>query len=141
MDVDAIGVTNTSSTSSVQQNTLAQDDFLKLFMSQLTYQDPLEPVDNAEFLAQMAQFSAVEQSQQMNTKLDSLVLMQSIDQAVSLIGKTVRYEGYDNSATGTVSSVNFSESGPLLTINTGEGDYVTDVRLSEIKVLSNIVEE
>ena len=61
MPVDAIGsVLNQQDTTVTRQNTIDQEDFIKLFLSQLQFQDPLEPVDNREFLAQLAQFSNLE---------------------------------------------------------------------------------
>ena len=55
MPVDAIGtILNPASATATQQNTIDQEDFIKLFLSQLQFQDPLEPVDNREFLAQLA---------------------------------------------------------------------------------------
>jgi len=63
MPVDAIGtILNPQSATATQQNTIDQEDFIKLFLSQLQFQDPLEPVDNREFLAQLAQFSNLEQT-------------------------------------------------------------------------------
>lgn len=138
MQVEAIGGGNNNDIELTQQNSLSQSDFLKLFLAQLSFQDPLEPVDNAEFLAQMAQFSAVEQSRLLNSKIDSLLSMNSIDQAVSLIGKTVEYQGIGSSATGKVFSINFSEAGPTFTIEVGNGEYIDGVHLSEIKVLTNL---
>ena len=58
MPVDAIGsILNQADTTVTRQNTIDQEDFIKLFLSQLQFQDPLEPVDNREFLSQLAQFS------------------------------------------------------------------------------------
>jgi len=138
MQVEAIGGGYNNDIEATQQNSLSQDDFIKLFLAQLSFQDPLEPVDNAEFLAQMAQFSAVEQSRELNSKVDSLLSMNSVEQAVSLIGKTVEYQGIGSRATGKVFSIDFSESGPTFTIEVGNGEYINGVRLTEIKVLTNL---
>lgn len=63
-------------------NDLDKDAFLSLLVTQMQYQDPLEPTTNEEYLAQMAQFSALEQMQNLNSSY-------SMQQAYSLVGKTV----------------------------------------------------
>lgn len=91
MQVQAIGSDLTDSSSGLTTNQqLSQNDFIKLFMSQLTYQDPLEPVDNSQFLAQLAQFSSVEQARAMNEKLDNLLSIGTTFQAASLVGRIGR---------------------------------------------------
>jgi flagellar basal-body rod modification protein FlgD len=62
---------------------LGKDDFLKLLVTQLRYQNPLEPMDNKEYIAQMAQFSSLEQMQNLNMQLANL-------SAISTIGKTAK---------------------------------------------------
>ncbi|MDP6191205.1 MAG: flagellar hook capping FlgD N-terminal domain-containing protein, partial [Gammaproteobacteria bacterium] len=54
-------------------STLGQDDFLKLLTTQLQYQDPMEPMENGEFLGQMAQFSTVTGITEMQTSLENMV--------------------------------------------------------------------
>jgi flagellar basal-body rod modification protein FlgD len=63
-------------------NQLGKDDFLMLLVTQLKNQDPLNPVDDKEFLAQLAQFSALEQMQNLNESFTSV-------KAISLIGKSI----------------------------------------------------
>ncbi|MCW0218339.1 MAG: hypothetical protein OJI67_08460, partial [Prosthecobacter sp.] len=70
-----------------------QSDYMKLFMQELTYQDPLKPVDNREFMAQMAQFSALEQAQTSSELLGKLAGMTSGTQSLMLIGKSVKFAG------------------------------------------------
>lgn len=87
-----INKTNSSSqTLSADMNT-----FLKLLTTQLQHQDPLDPMDTAEFTNQLVQYSSVEQSIQMNSKLDNLLTLNIANlgaQAVSYIGKTVQVLG------------------------------------------------
>lgn len=65
------GIKNTSRVSEVKNEELGKDAFLQLLVTQLRYQDPLSPMDNGEFIAQMAQFSALEQMQNMNINMEN----------------------------------------------------------------------
>ncbi len=72
--------------------TLGKEDFLKLLITQLQYQDPLSPLNNQEFMAELAQFSSLEQLQNVNSNLQtSMLLSQSLNNssATNLIGKRV----------------------------------------------------
>lgn len=89
-------VTDTTGTSAASlpssTTTLGKEDFLTLLVAQLEHQDPLDPQDNAEFVAQMAQFSSLEQQISSNDKLDELISVQSnVEQmsAFSLLGEKV----------------------------------------------------
>ncbi|HHX17816.1 MAG TPA: flagellar biosynthesis protein FlgD [Clostridium sp.] len=77
-------IINASENKANERNTdgLGKDDFLKLLITQLTHQDPMNPVDDKEFIAQMAQFSTLEQMQNMNSDFSQI-------KAFSMIGKTV----------------------------------------------------
>ena len=70
-------------------NGLGKDDFLKLLLTQLSNQDPLKPMEDKEFIAQLAQFNTLEQMQQVNKNLVDMLTTQTISQASSLIGKLV----------------------------------------------------
>jgi len=80
-------------------NSLAQQDFLKLMVAQMEHQDPLKPQENGDFLGQMAQFSTVQGLQDMQTTLSnlsgSLVSNQAL-QASSMVGRFVRVPGDEN---------------------------------------------
>jgi flagellar basal-body rod modification protein FlgD len=84
-----------SATDQSSGNTLGKDDFLKLMMAQLQNQDPTAPMDNQAFVAQLAQFSNLEQLQGVNTRLDSLTVGQAganQQAAANLVGKDVSYK-------------------------------------------------
>ncbi len=138
MQVQVIGSELTDSSSSLTANEqLSQNDFIKLFMSQLTYQDPLEPVDNSQFLAQLAQFSSVEQNRAMNEKLDNLLSIGTTFQAASLVGKSVEVTSESTTSIGVISAVSFSSDGPALTIKLDSGDYINNVKLSQVSKISS----
>jgi flagellar basal-body rod modification protein FlgD len=92
---------------------LGRDAFLKLLVAQLKHQDPLKPQDNAQFVAELAQFSSLEQAMGMNDRLD-LLSMQSQglqnSQVVALVGKqaTVRGSLVTSDGTGVGIPVAFS---------------------------------
>jgi flagellar basal-body rod modification protein FlgD len=86
-----LGVATTATTKTNHQN-LSQADFLKLMTAQMTHQDPTKPMDNAEFLSQMAQFGTVNGIQSLQTSFDNFATSMSSNQtlqAASLVGRTV----------------------------------------------------
>ncbi|HVP57714.1 MAG TPA: flagellar hook capping FlgD N-terminal domain-containing protein [bacterium] len=104
MDVNSVGTNQTTqqsaSTVATTAANLGTDQFLKLLTVQLQHQDPLSPLQNEEMLAQLAQFSSLEQLQNMNTNLKSnlnlnLMLTQILSNtaAAALVGKTVVASG------------------------------------------------
>ncbi|SEM28061.1 flagellar basal-body rod modification protein FlgD [Luteibacter sp. UNCMF331Sha3.1] len=88
MAVDSVNgsSTNQSSSSQLQQQTLSQSDFLKLMVTQMTNQDPTKPMDSTQMVAQMAQFSQVAATQQLQQSFDSLATNLSGDQFVRAAG-------------------------------------------------------
>lgn len=114
---------------------LGKDDFLKLLTAQLANQDPLQPVDNQAFIAQLAQFSSLEQLQGVSTRLDDLLLAAGAStqlSAASLVGRTVAFRngvdasGQDVRATGQVEGVEFSGGGVQLVVG-GQRLNLSDV--------------
>lgn len=102
------GTTSTTSTTSTSSNTLGQDAFLKMFMAQLTNQDPLNPMDNSQFTSQLAQFSQLEQLTQINThltNLDELQTTMSQSQALSMLGTEVTVSGTSLPVSGGTAGV------------------------------------
>lgn len=134
MPVEAIGLAPQAQ--ELSNTSLTQDDFIKLFLTELTYQDPLEPVNNRDFLAQMAQFANLEQTRQSNGNMESLLAVSAANQALGLIGKQVQVSGDGGQVSvGTVSTVLFTASGPLLTIVQAGNTVLTDVRLSQVRLV------
>jgi len=126
MAVDSIGTTDPASTlgAAVQQsngNQLGQQEFLKLLVTQLTNQDPLQPQDQSQFLAQLAQFSTVE-------GVNNLASSQSKVQASSLLGKTVDAlvvtNNVQSKVTGQVTAVKYDSSG--ISLQVGQNNITLD---------------
>lgn len=107
---------------------LGKDDFLNLLVTQLRYQDPLKPLEDKEFIAQMAQFTALEQTQNMNKTLTN-------SQAFSMLGKYVTAEttddttGQTSTIEGIVTNVKLSDGKAYITVNNKEvlAEKVTNV--------------
>jgi flagellar basal-body rod modification protein FlgD len=86
--------TSVAGTNAAPTKELGKNEFLKLLMAQLANQDPTKPVDNQAFIAQLAQFSSVEQLQGIGAKLDTLAIAQASTtqlQTASLVGKEVLF--------------------------------------------------
>jgi flagellar basal-body rod modification protein FlgD len=119
---------NTSSNSGTEE--LGKDEFLKLFIAQIQYQDPLNPLDSAEFTAQLAQFSSVEQLYGMNGKLGNIeeTMNNQSEQRDNLgyIGKTVKADDNTmNVDNGTVQSGSYNLDGSgYVTIDVYDSDGV-----------------
>ena len=99
-------------------NQLDKDMFLKLMVTQLRNQDPMNPQDSSEFLAQTAQFTSLEKLDQVATQSAQNLATQVAFGASSLAGRSVTYLSEDGAteAKGTVESVRFTASGPILTV-------------------------
>lgn len=122
--VNSVGSSSSTSASSSTAKTqqindgLGKMDFLNILITQLRYQDPMNPMDDKEFIAQLAQFSALEQM----TEQTKWVQM---SYANSLTGQQVLYSGTDGTtAQGTVASVRLDSGQPILTI--GDEDATLD---------------
>lgn len=97
--------------------TLGQEDFLKLLTTQLVTQDPLNPQKDTDFIAQMAQFSSLEQSKTMQQDISSLRAQNRILQADALLGQTVELEIAENEiSSGVVSAVRIDDGVPKITV-------------------------
>jgi len=106
---------------------LGRDTFLKLMVAQLRNQDPMNPQDSAEFLAQTAQFTSLERLNQVADQSAQALSAQMAFGASGLVGRTVTYAAADgNEVTGSVGSVRFETSGPMLGID-GENVAISQV--------------
>ncbi len=105
----AFPTTSVSDTS--PNNELDPDAFLKLLITELQFQDPLNPMNDREFMTQLAQLSSLEATKGLQLSSQALALMQS----VAFIGKMVEAVGQDGETfTGLVEEVRFENSAPVL---------------------------
>lgn len=137
-------LTNATPPAAERSTGVSRDAFLKLLITQLRYQDPLSPMENEAFLAQLAQFSSLEQMQQLNANFaSSMALAQSEanSSATGLIGRYVRASGDTVSlpAEGDVSLGYFlgADASTQLTIYDSRGVAVRHVALPEATAGSN----
>ncbi len=106
------------SDSPLPTQTLGQNDFLKLLVAQMTAQDPMNPMSNTDFVAQMAQFSSLQAATSMQSDLSAMRAQDQVAQANSLLGRRVTLDlGSGQSAQGTVSAVNVVNGAPVLVVN------------------------
>jgi flagellar basal-body rod modification protein FlgD len=95
---------------------LGKDDFLKLLLTQLAYQDPTAPMEDKEFIAQMAQFSSLEQMNNMAADFAKMASMLSVTEASSALGKSVELTQGDEVIQGAVRAVT-REAMPQVLVN------------------------
>ncbi len=129
----SIGAVASTDTTNTQANNLNTQDFLNVLLTQLTYQDPLKPMDNQEFMAQLAQFTTLGQTEQLNTNMSALLNTQASLQSVGLIGRTVQITKSDSTTvTGTVQSLSMSGDTPTMTIAVSDGTTLSGVTMSQL---------
>lgn len=117
-------------------NALGKDQFLKLLITQLRHQDPINPVEDKEFIAQLAQFSSLEQMQNLNTNLSDMMFAQqkltALGQATQMIGKEVELltkEG--ENLFGKVTGVQFRDGWPSIIVDGKLYDFGEVVTIRE----------
>jgi flagellar basal-body rod modification protein FlgD len=124
---------------------LDKDAFLQLLVTQLSYQNPLEPLENTEFIAQLAQFSSLEQMQNIATGMNLLTLSQTAatnSSMVNLIGKRVIIEGNELAMDGEKGAeIKFNlqdnEQYGTLLIKDERGSVVRRIQLQDLMVGDN----
>lgn len=93
---------------------LGKDDFLKLLITQLSNQDPTNPMEDTQFIAQMAQFSSLEQMTNMNESFNKMAQMINSSQASNTIGKTVEIDLGDTAVSGVVQAATLGKNPQVL---------------------------
>lgn len=137
MALDSLGAVSATNTTATQSAGINQEDFFRILVAQLSFQDPLKPIDNQAFIAQIAQFTALEQSRQTNDQIASLLTVQSATQAIGLIGRTVEVSTDSGTVVGTVTTLNFVQGRPQLTVRKDDGTFLLGIGLDQVAVLRN----
>lgn len=113
----APGITNLNEVSRIPVQTLKQEDFLKLLVTQLTTQDPMAPKQDTDFFAEMATFSTLEQTRTMQADIALLRADQQITQATGLLGRTVEVSVDEElRAVGTVDAIQIEAGRPMVVV-------------------------
>jgi len=99
------------------KQSLTQDDFLKLLTVQLQNQDPLKPMEDAQFMGQMAQFASLEQTRALNTTVSTLSTSLGFTSAQQFLGKNVTLNNEGTDVTGTVTGVMLVSGVPQILVN------------------------
>ncbi|NOV03165.1 flagellar hook capping FlgD N-terminal domain-containing protein [Paenibacillus planticolens] len=134
---DLINTGKTAKTKEKDNNTLGKDDFLKILITQLQNQDPTQPLQDKEFIAQMAQFTSVEQLTNMAGEMK--LMRQSLGFVSGLIGKSITWDEIDSSGatvekSGVVESISFKEGNQYANVKGAE------ISLDKLKKIENIGE-
>ena len=126
MDINALKSTSTPAASTQaaggKNAELGKDQFLKLFVAQLQHQDPMNPMQDQDFMGQMASFSTLEQVTNMAKANEAMATSLSLSQSVGLLGRTVTWmDEADATHTGVVEKVSTIDGKPVLTVSGTEG--------------------
>ena len=129
LQVDNFNKALAESQQRTSKNELGKDDFLKILITQLTHQDPTRPMEDREFIAQMAQFSSLEQMTNMSRDFNKLHNVIASNQAINLIGKTVQITDGEQVVIGKVEEI-MGYQFPQLLVN---GRYYDMSRIEKIR--------
>lgn len=140
MTVDAIGSVlggGDASTAGIKNKSVDQQDFIRLFVSELQYQDPMQPLDNSQFLLQLSQFESIALTGQTNQGIQDMLTMNSSSQSIALLNHPVQVVGTSGDTTsGKVTAINYTTNGVELSVTDGAtGAVVTGVRMSQIQLI------
>ncbi len=113
----ALGVSSSAALAAAGESTLNYESFLKLLVTQMQNQDPTDPMDAGQQMAQLASFSAVEQQIKTNAHLEDLLSLNLLSQATSMVGKQLTTA--DGATTGIVASVEVNSDGLSATLEDG----------------------
>jgi flagellar basal-body rod modification protein FlgD len=101
---------------------MGKDQFLKLFVAQLQHQDPMNPMQDSDFMGQMASFSTLEQVTNLATANEAIAGNLQLTQSVGLIGRTVSWTDEAKAThTGVVEKVSQKDGQPVLTVGGTDG--------------------
>jgi flagellar basal-body rod modification protein FlgD len=131
LNMSAVGAIGSTSASTIQM------DYMKLLVTQMKNQDPLEPMDNSQMTAQMTQLSQLQQLETMNTSFAKVLANEQMGYASSLIGKQVAFvnQADGNILAGTVEQVARIDGDVVLRVGTQSG--AQSVKLDDVTAVAN----
>jgi len=103
-----------------------KEDFLRLFVAQLKAQNPLNPQEGHEFIAQLAQFTSLEQLMNLNTSFSDMLKFQQLLGGGELIGKNAAYLGTDGESQGVISGIKIND-GAITAVIGGEEVPISNI--------------
>jgi len=113
-EVDAFNKSLNAGKTAAAGGDMGKDEFLKILITQLSHQDPTQPMQDKEFIAQMAQFSSLEQMTNVASEISKVAALLTRGQAVSLLGKVVEIAAGSGIVQGTVDEVSGGEFPQIL---------------------------
>ncbi|MGQ9737152.1 MAG: flagellar hook capping FlgD N-terminal domain-containing protein [Armatimonadota bacterium] len=130
--VTPVNGVNSIATQTTNTRSVGKDQFLKLFLTQLQNQNPLEPMQDRDFLMQLAQFTQVENTEEVARVLQNLQTLAHATQATTLLGKRVLALRASDSTPveGVVSAVRFSNDGVWLKVGNDEAHVNSVLQVS-----------
>ncbi|MEM7468230.1 MAG: flagellar hook capping FlgD N-terminal domain-containing protein [Pseudomonadota bacterium] len=133
--IESVGNILNADNAEIDRAGIQAEDFLRILLAQLSFQDPLKPLDNQEYVSQLAEFTNLEQTRLVGENLESLLTVQSSTQALDLIGRVVEVQTETGSQIGEVTTVGFQGGFPTLTVEVDDGSFLDGVSLSQIAVV------
>jgi flagellar basal-body rod modification protein FlgD len=128
--IAAVNASTAAAAPATSASGLTSGDFLTLLTTELQNQDPTSPVDDTQSVAQLAQFSALSATEELNTSFQNFQSNFAVLQSASLVGKTVTVNTTSASSgstvTGTIASVSVQNGQPYFTLTGSDGKTMTD---------------
>jgi flagellar basal-body rod modification protein FlgD len=126
----------TSSIASNVRSSLDLQGLLNVLLAEMTNQNPLKPVENKDFMAQVAQFASLDVTQQLNQNILQLLSLQALNQTVALVNRNVSAALADGTTiTGKVTAVTVTPEGAVRMTITGTSATFTDISISQIRMV------
>lgn len=116
--INGVSNANANNAGNVPKASVDYQSFLKLLVAEMKHQDPTKPMDATQYVSQLASFSQVEQSVQINSKLENILATSQLSQASSIIGKVLT--SADGTVKGTVAEVRLYSDGIVAVLDSGK---------------------
>lgn len=130
-----VNTNKTTQTAGAVTNAMNADEFMQILLAQMTHQNPLEPMDNAEMTTQFSQLNSLQELREIHTSMDALAASNQVIYLSSLIGKTVKVNRTDGKPLeGVVEEVFTEKDNPQLLVGTEKVSLedVIDVKAEDV---------